>query len=1696
VSLQAANVVAVRQTYAAAAQNRAAAESVALVERATALGARHVASAEERALTHYVQARAEAAANHNRELSAADRQWRLEEVDADATRDRAVAASTAQARREVAQAYYKADLQDDPDSNHIARKTDEAQRKASLAAIDATRRRAEQLAEARQRWTNEVSGRNVALVNAISGAENGEAERQYDSAIRAAERLTAAETAYVAARADAALAELTTQLNAEYVQRTSDAVAEEGFAQSQHDAEAARHNALAGALAALHDALSARHGSLLGDALGSDSFAAQAAAIDNAYRLAMRTAHDSLLIAEAAIDRMATFTQFSLDRTSENADAAATRDFAIAVAQAERDRAVADAEADGALTTAVATAEAQSTRDLARSLGKYDVSLAQATADMNRELAEAGVAWVDALASARGERDRALANLQFDWSFDDVDVQQYYQEIAEINNRYAAASATANTRRESARRRAQTTFDEATALAAQPLAEDQRAAQIASIASSARARADHVAKHAAAEAAETQASANSQAAFEVADAEIQYQNAATSASQSRAAEADRREAQHAYQSAIVGPIVERARALAHAEASVALAAADDEALTLAARRTADPLSLQLAYEASAAEARKAWIQRLTTPAPGALAPYAAYQVERARLDAERAATAMEALAAPSASGVLTSEMDADQSLARLIADRDRSLQQSQRSAAVAKAEADRSLKVALADADAQYAVTGSEATTDAASAIAVSRRAQRIAAAEQLHAQTLADIERSRVIRDASAEELLTVKQNAVLAQRDATLAAWERDATRTASMADADLHIALDIAESELFADHLAAQVAALARLDDALGIPWTNYLRRQAEVEVATWAQLSSQWVQREVDLEAAQLAFSELEAGANAAAAAQRRQLDLAYQDELAQRIAEQASAAAEAEHRYAILVAAAVYQYRRRVSEIDRLEAAARTDDSSEPFDVGPFDDRRQAIADDWAEAMRQAETTLRRDIAAHSQQFVDGVGETFVARTDAVREAQFAAARLIADGRYTAPTTPGYEVTVATIHRDYEIAAATLAAAGKLQLAIDAPSPWSQLEAARAVAQRDAIDLPKADAVYQLQVGMPGDDPLATRAGQSAVDALASRFEAADDAYEAAVQAAASQAAIAEAASATAGQFTWVTPPLPETFAPEPLEPPTIFTPADRLPLVAWGRIDDSYYNSIVDEWRAGWTTYFDYYWAGDYRSFPVQFEAVDRFWFGAGAEFEPTPGWASYQIPHYGWGAYVPQYGGLPPQLDSSSAADVPTQTASYHSLVDALSIAGRAIYAAAGTLETTTTVGIVARTGEALIGVAAWAAEIDATPGDDQELSARYGSLGAAVRRRVDYMGGGAWNGPTVRRMLESMSPEAARFLIPHLRLRLTDDGSEAPTYVFREADQRRTAYHDRPASEAFPEILKGQQHFSIEVQIPASYDDTQAATYLLGLSVGEVEPGAGASPYQLARLFAHHLTTAGESEGLLSNIQQRYRVATEHGEIYARLYYETLASSTNAGGVAFAAYQFERQGVAAGSMEVLTMLPLLGMAAHASRKLLVIIDRTPVAFPAKAIQMIQRGQGVGVDDVVRAMGRGATPESAKEAIEIYLRRNGFSKLVTSGRKTRRLLRSAVKAAPSDVRRAITFANPYNIKVGEAAHHIIPVSVFKDAGLGNWLHGLGIDLNGIDNCVILPTESGKGIIASVHRGDHLGKIYDGKDVV
>ncbi|MCA9260378.1 MAG: AHH domain-containing protein, partial [Planctomycetales bacterium] len=49
---------------------------------------------------------------------------------------------------------------------------------------------------------------------------------------------------------------------------------------------------------------------------------------------------------------------------------------------------------------------------------------------------------------------------------------------------------------------------------------------------------------------------------------------------------------------------------------------------------------------------------------------------------------------------------------------------------------------------------------------------------------------------------------------------------------------------------------------------------------------------------------------------------------------------------------------------------------------------------------------------------------------------------------------------------------------------------------------------------------------------------------------------------------------------------------------------------------------------------------------------------------------------------------------------------------------------------------------------------------------------------------------------------------------------------------------------------------------------------------------------------------------------------------------------------------------------------------------------------------------------------------------------------------------------------------------------------------LGNWLHGLGIDLNGIDNCVILPTESGKGIIASVHRGDHLGKIYDGKDVV
>ncbi len=61
-----------------------------------------------------------------------------------------------------------------------------------------------------------------------------------------------------------------------------------------------------------------------------------------------------------------------------------------------------------------------------------------------------------------------------------------------------------------------------------------------------------------------------------------------------------------------------------------------------------------------------------------------------------------------------------------------------------------------------------------------------------------------------------------------------------------------------------------------------------------------------------------------------------------------------------------------------------------------------------------------------------------------------------------------------------------------------------------------------------------------------------------------------------------------------------------------------------------------------------------------------------------------------------------------------------------------------------------------------------------------------------------------------------------------------------------------------------------------------------------------------------------------------------------------------------------------------------------------------------------------------------------------------------------------------------VQFVAPPNAKV--AAHHIVPVSLFRDPDIGGKLRKLGIDLNGPQNGVWLSVDDFSGRTASLHR--------------
>lgn len=110
-------------------------------------------------------------------------------------------------------------------------------------------------------------------------------------------------------------------------------------------------------------------------------------------------------------------------------------------------------------------------------------------------------------------------------------------------------------------------------------------------------------------------------------------------------------------------------------------------------------------------------------------------------------------------------------------------------------------------------------------------------------------------------------------------------------------------------------------------------------------------------------------------------------------------------------------------------------------------------------------------------------------------------------------------------------------------------------------------------------------------------------------------------------------------------------------------------------------------------------------------------------------------------------------------------------------------------------------------------------------------------------------------------------------------------------------------------------------------------------------------------------------------------------------------------------------------------------------------------------------------------ALQKADTGADATKLYRGFIAKHGFDELVTNADKARGLLRTLLKPYRA--------ASPVPRWIRTEAHHIVPVQMF-DGRLGTKLHDLGIDLNGLDNGVLLPTKHYKNRRAALHKGKHL----------
>jgi hypothetical protein len=133
---------------------------------------------------------------------------------------------------------------------------------------------------------------------------------------------------------------------------------------------------------------------------------------------------------------------------------------------------------------------------------------------------------------------------------------------------------------------------------------------------------------------------------------------------------------------------------------------------------------------------------------------------------------------------------------------------------------------------------------------------------------------------------------------------------------------------------------------------------------------------------------------------------------------------------------------------------------------------------------------------------------------------------------------------------------------------------------------------------------------------------------------------------------------------------------------------------------------------------------------------------------------------------------------------------------------------------------------------------------------------------------------------------------------------------------------------------------------------------------------------------------------------------------------------------------------------------------------------------LPNGAKVVIPAGLGAAGIVVKKCKRADAVDELHKAAKGAGVRPSPVSEIAEIGNKARALLRS--KLGP----------HSFPPEAKAQAHHIFPVHLF-DTALGRQLHALGIDLNGAENGVWLPSQDYPGRIASIHRGRHCSSYLD-----